>query len=77
MYYKESFYFTGIIIIIIINIIIIMDLQPFVWPWPFFFSFLILYTVDRTLGLVISLSQDHYLHTEQQHRINAHNTFMP
>jgi hypothetical protein len=40
-----------------------------------FFSFLILYTVDRTPWTGISPSQGFYLHTEQHnHRTNAHNT---
>jgi hypothetical protein len=38
-----------------------------------FFSFLILYTVDRTPWTGIGPSQGRYLHTEQhKHRINAH-----
>jgi hypothetical protein len=50
-----------------------MALQSFLLDVGLFFSFLILYTVDRTLGRGISPSQGPYLHREQhKHRINIH-----
>jgi hypothetical protein len=48
-----------------------MALQHFVEPWPLL-SFVLLYTVGRTLGGGISPSQSRYLHIGQhKDRINA------
>jgi hypothetical protein len=49
-----------------------MALESFVWPWQLL-TFLIFFTVDRTLGRGISPSQDSNLHTGQhKYRIKAH-----
>jgi hypothetical protein len=62
-------------IIIIIIIIIITTLKPFVGPWPLF---TVSWSYTQSVGPFgwgISLSQGHYLHTEQhKQRIKAHNT---
>jgi hypothetical protein len=48
-----------------------MALQPFCWALAAFTSFLIIYTVGRTLAWGISPLQGLYLHTELTHTIQT------